>query len=226
MKKLSIILIILLVSNLSFGQENKFSIGILGSFDKFDYDFKPITGFNHEYNINSAYSLGLNVKYNFAERLFAKGATQYSKRGYQLDYDYNFMDPGDPYIPRETTIKLSYIGIPIFIGYNLYNGERFKIAPSVGLVSEFLISDTETSVFEDNSERESEFLNQDLNKFLISSQLNLAFDYHFSDKIFLSLEPYVGIGFNAIDEDKIKSNSISYGGIFSINYKLKIKNAL
>jgi len=221
MKKLIIISTFLLLSTLSFGQENKFSIGILSSFDKFDYDFKPITGFNHEYDINSAYSFGLNVKYNFAERLFAKGAILYSKRGYKLNYDYTLMEPGDPYIPRETTIKLDYIGVPLFVGYILYNGEKFKIAPSLGLVSEFLIRDNETSVFGDNSERESEFLNQNLNKFLISSQLNLAFDYHLSDKIFLSLEPYLRIGFNAIDNDIIKSNSISYGGIISINYKLK-----
>ncbi len=221
MRKLIIISTFLLLSNLSFGQENKFSIGILSSFDKFDYDFKPITGFNHEYDINSAYSLGLNGKYNFADRHFAKGAIQYSKRGYRLNYDFNIMESGDPAIPRETTIKLDYIGVPLFIGYNLYNGEKFKISPSLGLVSEFLISDNETSVFENNSERESEFLNQDLNKFLISSQVNLAFDYHFSNKIFLSLEPYFRIGFNAIDEDRIESSSISYGGIISINYKLK-----
>ena len=224
MKKLIIISTFLLLSILSFGQENKFSIGILSSLDKFDYDFKPITGFNHVYDINSAYSLGLNGKYNFAERLLAKGAIQYSKRGYKLNYDFNIMEPGDPAIPKETTIKLDYIGVPLFIGYNLYNGEKFKIAPSLGLVSEFLICDNETSIFENNSERESEFLNQNLNKFLISSQLNLAFDYHFSDKIFLSLEPYLRIGFNAIDEDRIESSSISYGGIISINYK--IKNAL
>ncbi|MCF8363153.1 MAG: PorT family protein [Prolixibacteraceae bacterium] len=221
MKKLIIISTILLLSNLSFGQENKFSIGILSSFDKFDYDFKPITGFNHEYHINSAYSFGLNFKYNFAERLFTKGAIQYSKRGYKLNYDYNVMEPGDPLIPRETTIKLDYIGVPLFIGYNLYDGEKFKIAPTLGLVSELLISNNETSVFEDDSERESEFLNQNLNKFLISSQLNMAFDYHFSNKFFLSLEPFFSISINAIDNEIMESNSISYGGILSINYKLK-----
>ncbi len=47
------------------------------------------------------------------------------------------------------------------------------------------------------------------------------FDYNLSDKILLSLEPYLRIGFNAIDNDRIESNSILYGEIISINYKLK-----
>ena len=124
MKRLIIISIIFLLSNFSFGQENKISIGILGSLDKFDVEFKPITGFDHKYEINSAYSFGLNVKYNLIERIFAKGVVQYSKKGYKLTYEFNFMDPGDPYIPQETTIELNYIGVALFVGYNLYNGEK------------------------------------------------------------------------------------------------------
>lgn len=219
MKRLITLSIILLLSNFSFGQENKISIGILGSLDKFDLN--PKASFNTNYEINPAYSFGLNLKYKFSERLFTKGAIQYSKRGYELDYEFNLMDPGDPNIPRETTIQLNYIGIPLFIGYNLYNGEKFKIAPSLGLVSELLINDNESSIFEDDSERESEILSQNLDKIIFSSQLNLSLDYHFSDIIFLSLEPYLRFGFNENENDFVKSNSISYGGILSINYKLK-----
>jgi hypothetical protein len=39
--------------------------------------------------------------------------------------------------------------------------------------------------------------------------------------IFLSLEPYLRIGFTEIENDFVKSNPISYGGILSINYNLK-----
>jgi len=219
MKRITIISSILIFSILSFGQENKCSIGILSSFDKFNYDFKPKKGFNHEYKTSTAYSFGLILKYNYTENIFAKGIIQYSKRGYKLEYDYNFTDPGDPHIPRETSIKSNYIGIPLFMGYHLYNKEKFKISPSLGLVTELLISDHESSIFEDDSERESDFFSY-LNKVLFSSQLNMAFNYYFSDKMFLSLEPYIRIGFNAISYDVMVSNAISYGGILSINYKI------
>lgn len=219
MNRLILISIILLTSNIAFGQEHKISIGFLTSMDKFE--LKPIAGFNTNHELNPAYSFGLNLKYNFSERLFTKGIIQYSKRGYELNYEFNFTDPGDPYIPRETTFELNYIGIPLFIGYNLYHGEKFKIAPSLGLVNELLVNDYETSVFEDDSERESKMLSQNLDKFLISSQLNLSLDYYLSDMIFLSLEPYLRIGFTEIENDFVKSNPISYGGILSINYNLK-----
>ena len=221
MKRLTIILVILLFSNFSFGQKNKTSIGFFYSLDKYDFEFERSTGLYHNYEINSSYSVGLNVKWNFSERLFINGAIQYAERGYKLDYDFDIMEPGDPLIPRRTTIDLNYFGIPLFLGYDLYNGDKLKIAPSMGLVNEFLIKDKEKSTFEDSRESESEILHQDLNKYLISLQLNIAFEYHISDKIFLNLEPFLRTGFNAIDEEMVKSNTFSYGGILGINYKLK-----
>lgn len=232
MNRLIIISTILLLSNISFGQKNKISIGLLGSLDKFNS--KPVTGSNYECEINTAYSFGLNVKYNLAKRLFIKVGGQYSKREYKLDYNFIFTESGDPLIPRETTNELNYIGIPLFMGYDLYNGDKFKIAPSFGLLNEILFSDNETTIFEDNSEIESDFLRQALDKIIFSYQFNLAFSYHFADRLYLSFEPYLRFGFiaynnepyprfgfDANDVDIFDSNSMSYGGVLSINYKLR-----
>lgn len=221
MKKLIIINVILLLSFNSIGQESKFSIGVFSSIGRHNFDFKRTAGFYHNYELNLSYSVGLNVKWNLSERFFTKGAIQYSQIGYKLEYDFNLIEPGDPLIPRETTIDIYYFGIPIYLGYDLYNGDKFIIAPSAGLVNEFIIGDNETSIFEDNSERDSKLLNQNLNKYLISSQINLAFEYHLSDKLFVNLEPFLRIGFTSIDDEMVESNTFSYGGILSINYKLK-----
>lgn len=221
MKRLIIINIVLLLSIISFGQENKLSIGVFSSLCKYEFDFKHDIGAYSNYEINSSYGVGLNVKWNFSERFYTKGVIQYAERGYNLEYDFNLMESGDPLIPRKTTIDLYYLGIPLFLGYDLYNGDKFKIAPSLGVINELLIGDNETSIFEDNSERESEILNQNLNKYLLSSQLNLAFEYHLSNKLFFNLEPFVRISFTSIDDVMVESNIFSYGGTLSINYKLK-----
>lgn len=221
MNRIILVCSLLLFSNIINGQENKISIGFLGSFDKYDFDFKSITGFEHAYKMNSAYSFGLGFQYNISENILLKSGLQYSEKGYQLDYEFNFIDPGDPLIPRETKLKTNYLSIPIVLGYYIINGDKIKLSPAFGFVGEFLICNDETSAFGDNSERESEFLNQNLNKVLLSPQLNISFEYHIGEKIFLAMEPYLRYGFSSVYTDIIESNSISYGGIFSINYKLK-----
>ena len=221
MRRIILILSILFISNSLIGQGNKISIGLSGSLDNYDFDFKPIIGFDHEYEINSAYSFGLNVQYNITERLFSKGGVQYSRKGYNLDYKYIFIDSGDPFIPRETNINTCNLSIPLFLGYYFKNGELIKLFSSLGIVSDFLLNNTETTVFEDDSNRESEFLNQNLNQAIFSTQLNIGFEYHVGEKLFFTIEPYLRYGFNAVDDDIMESNLISYGGILSVNYKLK-----
>jgi hypothetical protein len=221
MKKIILIFSILLLSNVLLGQENKISIGLLGSLDKYEFDFKPIIGFDHEYEINPAYSFGLTVQYNVTERIISKGGFQYSEKGYKLNYAYNFMDPGDPFIPRSTNLKVRYLSIPLFLGYYFKNREIIKLSSSIGIVSDFLINNNEKSVFEDDTERESEFLNRNLNQFLLSSQVNIGIEYHLEKKLIFIIEPYLRYGLNAVDDDIMESNSISYGGIISVNYKLK-----
>jgi hypothetical protein len=202
------------------GQEKIATIGVNGSIDYLNVDFKPITGFNHKYEMNQSFSFGLRFQYNISERLSLRSGMTYSVKGYKLNYKFILMDSGDPVIPRESKLNIAYLGIPVMAGYSIINNERFKLSPSFGLINEILISNNETSIFEDNKEGESQFLNQNLNKFLLSVQINLGLEYHIGKKIFFGLEPYLRYGFNKFDNEIMISNPVTYGGVLSINYKL------
>ncbi|MCK4661614.1 MAG: PorT family protein [Bacteroidales bacterium] len=221
MRKIILIFGIVFTSILVSGQENKISTGLASSVDYYNmFDFKSIVGFNHKYETNSAYSIGLRFQYNINEKLSLRSGLLYSEKGYKKNYNYIFMDAGDPLIPKESNLKISYLNVPLIIGYYLINKGNIKFSSSTGIISEFLISNTEISVFEDNSERNSEFLNQNLNGILLSAQVNVGLEYHMGKNLFFTIEPYVRYGINKIDDVIMNSNPISYGGILSVNYKL------
>jgi hypothetical protein len=61
MKKTSIFTILLLLTIFVSGQVNKLSIGIISSPDFYNYQFKSISGFDHEYKTKTNFSLGLST---------------------------------------------------------------------------------------------------------------------------------------------------------------------
>jgi hypothetical protein len=223
MRKLTLIIVVLIFSKISFGKENKISIGISGAVNVFNFDTNAIDKFlDSEYRTSSAYSFGINLKYLFKEKFFVKGVVGYSKMGYYDDYNMKarIIFVGRPY-PKKTTKSLSYIGIHTFIGYNVYNGNRFKIAPSIGLINEFLIKDKETSLFSDGVEKESNSLDYNPRDFVISSQLNLAIEYHISSAILIGIEPYLRLRLSSVNDIYKRSRyTLPYGASLYINYKL------
>lgn len=157
-------------------------------------------------DINEAFVLGLNFRYKFSERLFAQGGLQYSERGYTLE-GWEPYSPGsglgDPTIGANTGVELSYIGVPLFVGYCVLNSDRVKIETALGFVTEFLVGDN----LEAPSNRR--------NSVLLSPQLNLGFEYHFGNKWFVSVEPCVRL--NTIATDPVIREPISVSeGLFSV----------
>lgn len=220
MKKTFIIISILFISYLSFGQKNEFYVGVLGSVDNYNFDVQPsfVSALD-----NYAYSYGISTQYNFKKRLFLKGSFQYSRKEFQLDYNFYTVEPGppDPLIPNITNLNTSYLSIPFLIGYYIQNGEKIKTSISCGIVSEFLLTEKETSVFQDDTKRKSEFLNQDLNKVQISPQINIALEYHLENNLFIAFEPYLRYYLDTNANDFMEAKPLVYGGILSINYKLR-----
>lgn len=211
MKRTLVLLGVILISTITNGQDKKMSLGAFATFDQYDYDFKPVESSDSSYEINDAFTVGLNFRYKFSERLFGQGGLQYSERGYKFEGWVPLeagVGMGDPAIFLNPTENLSYIGIPLFLGYYVKDGERFKIAPAFGFVTELLVSDNQ------------ELRSDALNSILFAPQLNLGFEYHIGNKWFASLEPYIRLNTIAVQPAIMESTSISYGGIFSVNYKL------
>jgi len=225
MKKLQLFLALSLVTLFVNGQQNKFSLGINSSLDYYTIDFNsPQIFYNHQYKTTASYSYGLNVQYNFNEQLFLQSGASYSKKGYQLIYDFRLVaidDPSlDPAIPSESKLKLSFINIPLMLGYYLKKEGKVRLSVATGVNNEILLKSSETTLFGGGKTKTSKILSQTTASFLSSAQLNLGIEYHLGNKLFFSITPYFRYGFNTINDVSINFNSISYGGVFSINFKL------
>jgi len=220
MKKATLLLCILFATIALRAQQNSMSVGLMTSLDVYNFDFSTTTlqFFDHEYTTNTGFSAGLTYRYHLNESLVLKTGLNYAEKGYTLDYNFIFFDERDPAIPKQTTLTSSYLGVPVFVGKHLLNGEHFKITPSAGLLSEFLISSSETSVFEDDSERETMYMTENLSEMLFSGQFNLGLECHLGKRFYFTLEPYMRYGFNSLDETVMEATQLSYGGLLSVNY--------
>lgn len=218
MKKVAFIILSLFLTVTLFGQENQISIGIFGSFDKYWFDTHP--SFVSDFD-NDAASFGFDIQYNFDERLHIKSYFELAKANQELVYNFiTLNEEPDPQIPGRTSLGVTYFGIPILLGYYLMSNKSVKLSTSAGVVSEFLVSEDEMSVFQDGSKRESEFLIQDINRTRFSAQINVGLEYHFTSFLFMALEPSLRFGFQSSNNIFTEQKPFSFGGMVSINYKM------
>lgn len=205
-------------------QDHKIAVGFTGSvdistldFDLYDTDspFSP----GNEKRTNPGYSYGMRIQYNFNDLLFLRTGLFYATKVFSYQYHYIFNDPEDPFIPKESRLRVYHLGVPLMLGHHVVNKEKFKLSPSAGFVGEFYSGQQETTTFEDNSEEETDFLNQHLNH-LLSAQINIGLEYHFSSRFYLTAEPYAKVGMN-VPADSAKENKLNaWGGILSLNCNL------
>lgn len=206
------------------GQENKITLGLTGGYDYYSIDFNPTTGFNHEYEKTLGYSAGLTIQYNNNEKIFIKSGVGYTKKGYEVTYKFDFItiDPivNDPVFPKNSTVSFYYMNVPLTLGYYIKNSGKIRISIDGGLNNEFLLTNTETTVFGGNATRNTELLSQNFPSYLSSIQFNAGLEYNLWKKFVFSLHPYFKYNFNVIKNESIELNSSMYGITLEINYKL------
>lgn len=224
MKKITLFSVLFLLSILVNGQVNKVSIGISGSPDFYNYQFKSIPGFEHEYKTKTNYSIGMSMNYNFAERLSVKTGLLFSTKGYVLDYSWLIAETNDPLLAQESNINISYLDIPVLISYDLLRLDKLSLFTSTGIVASFLIKENEISTMGDGTEKETEYsktmFNQSFNKTLLAIDLEIGLKYNFNEKLFMSIAPYLRYGLNKISDEVLESNPLSYGASLGMHLNL------
>jgi opacity protein-like surface antigen len=213
MKKLILGISILLFTSTAYSQDKGWSIGIIGS-PNF-YSVKSHEGFNHSYQTDLGLTIGLESIYSLSNKLDLGLGANLTSLGYQVNYEYTFLDPGDPYIPRSGNITANYIDIPIFLRVNLLSSDKFALYPSVAFNSLFLINSKDQTTFEDNSVRESNYLNS----LIFSGQFGLGVAYSLNEKMRIKLEPrfrYYLKGFDTI----MNAHPTLFQAMIGIEYKI------
>jgi len=222
--KLLFLTTFLLSSAFLIGQENKVIVGLTGGYDYYSIDFKPTTGFNHEFEKTLGYNAGLTIQYNNNEKVFLKSGLGYAKKGYEVTYKFNFItiDPiiNDPVFPKTTAVSFYYMNVPLMLGYYIKNNGKIRISIDGGINNEFLLTNTESTVFGGNTTRNTELLSQNFPSYLSSIQFNLGLEYNLGKKFVFSLHPYFKYNLNTIKNESIELNNSMYGIALEINYKL------
>ena len=145
----------------------------------------------------------------------------YSKKGSKsiintwIAIDDYTQDPSIPDSPFGTEEKISCLNIPLMLGYYLKKEGVMRFSLATGMNNEIRLKHQQ--IISSRGKEETITLSSPWSpRFLSSAQLNLGIECHLGKKIFFSITPYFKYGFNTID---MFTSSISYGGIFSINYK-------
>ncbi|PKP01464.1 MAG: hypothetical protein CVU11_15170 [Bacteroidetes bacterium HGW-Bacteroidetes-6] len=186
--------LLILLPSLAFGQGKNVKIGI--SLTPAFYSIKTWTGFDHQYSPKFSFTGGFDV-YFFASKRFAiSSGLQYSSIGYKVDYAYTFLHNNDPLIPRSGDIRAGYLDIPVVFSFDFISTEKAAVYLSGGAISSMLILSNDRTTFEDNTVRDSGFLNP----FIMSVRLGAGFRYNVNEKITLKAEPQFRYFFKGIDE--------------------------
>jgi hypothetical protein len=219
MRKITILAFLFLsITICMIGQENKLSVGLISSIGSNKFYFKE-TGFNYEYKSDLEFSFGIGFHYYVLKKVFINTGIAYLTNGYHLKYNYVFRDPGDPLIPRQSDLIVKYLKVPIIIGVQLFETQRIRFNPSLGINLFFKTNETGTTVYEDNTERDSELISQDLNKTIVLLNLGFGLEYYLNERFTIGFEPYLGKGLNRLADKSMSSGQFSYGGILGIFYK-------
>ena len=209
-------LFVFLLVSMSFiviSQNKEWSIGLIGA-PNF-YNIKPMKGVDYfSYENDLGLTIGLETVYSFNQKLNVGIGTNLTNLAYQGQYNFTFIDPGDPVIPREGNIKLVHLDIPVFARMNVLKHHKIGLYPCIALNSSFLIDYEDETTFEDNSIRESGHLNS----FLLSAQISLGLMYKLNDKISLRFEPRFRKYFKGFDE-LINRGQELFQTVVGIEYK-------
>lgn len=225
MKKTCLIIIGILPIIISNGQIKKFSIGINGSSDFYNYQFNQNEVTNIDYNSLINFSSGISVHYNLNEKFTTKTGLLYSKKDFIANFNWQLYDDvPDPAFNKESEMILRYLDIPLLITYKFVNRNKISLFASTGLGTSFLINEKEISIMQDGTEKETDFWKSlyrtEFNPILFNIDFGIGLNYNINEIVFLSIEPYYRYGLNKFSDEILKSNPMSYGLKLGVHLKM------
>ena len=204
MKTLTTLGILLMSAFIVNGQDSKLSLGVTGSTDFYNFDFRRIGEYFETFDTDLNASFGVSARYRLRDNLGLNLKILYATRDFTVDHNFRFIDPNDPgfsELPRRTSVELAYLDLPIAINYTWLKKNNVDVFFSAGIAPGFLLSDDESTVFENNDRRNTTSFTTGLNTFLIGGFLGAGIQYHLMDRLSIVLEPQYRYFFNRISDE-------------------------
>lgn len=176
-------LVLLLFLPISLIGQRDLNIGITGSSGMCFLSEK--SNYSAKYTWDANYNAGVDFSFSLSKRSDGSIGLYFSKMGYKVDYNFTFIQPDDPAIPRNSDISATYLDIPVKFNFSFIKSRKWESYLSFGLIYTRLIDSDDVTVYEDNSVRNSDYLND----FTWIAGVGLGVKYNLNKKISLKLEP-------------------------------------
>lgn len=220
MKHLSVLLFCL-VPFLAYSQKGTLNIGLTGSYESAKYVYLK-DPFNANASITSEprVSYGASLQCQLSKKLFLTSGALFTSQTFKKDFNWIFLDQGDPAIPKRVQLEADYLRVPLLLGFGM-GSNKFTFIPSLGFTFDFLLGSTESTQYENGNEVSSATYQPDLSSPHTFLTVDLAVDFKPTERITFGIAPYLNQGLNVMDRQHIKNSESSIGGRFAVYYKVR-----
>ena len=211
MKKVFLVFVVMLLYSDLKAQPHKFKIaasfqpGIAYRTLKMDEDY-PYYQNTFTSNIPKFnYEAGIELLFEITNKYYLSSGIYYSNLGYKDVFDHPY-----PNI-EEQKVNASYlfIDIPLYVGYNFVNRDKYKLHFSFGISYNRLLNrkSKRIRIYTDGEEKERiEIINKFARKNNISNHIGIKLEYFLTTKISISAKPEFRYMWLPVDEGFAKEN--------------------
>jgi len=181
---------------------------------------------------------GVSFGYRFTKSISIETGASYSNKGYQTKKDEltfgQMIDPRYGFTIDSTSngsvtptharfiYNHHYIGIPLKVNFSV-GGNKWKFVSSIGVVTEFLVKSTNTSVLfmtDGSRKRNTEELNDDYKFINLSPTVSVGVEYVLNPNMSLRVEPTFRFGVLQIIDTPVTGYLYNAGLQFGYYFKL------
>lgn len=177
-----------------------------------------MTTYTLKHNAGRSFTYGatFHLSYEFHNKMNIHTGLGFEQNRFNFEHDLNPSDSNDPLLPIESTVKISYLNIPIQIGYRISLSDKLALSPSLGMNFGLRLNNSEEVTHASNNTSETELVFTNLNNILYTVIVDFSFDYQLTEKTSIYLTPYLGNSINKIDDVNADNTFFQYGGRLGI----------
>ena len=177
---------------------------------------------NENETVKLGYTAGLDLGYNFNERLGFQTGIQYANRGFstkKIDIAGSLMDP---VVPESFKYNYNYHYLEIPAKVNFSFGEnQIRLTTSAGLSSAFLIKQSRTYIgyYKDTTTRQVFISNDAYNRFNLFATISAGLEMRFNPIMSIKVEPTFRYGLLKITDTPVSGHW--YSGGVNVSYLVR-----
>lgn len=210
MRTVRLLLLLLLLNEVCFGQTGKYAIQVMASPDQYRSRYGTLhpdpPGF--PYSARTGLGAGVQVWYRAGKKVNIGAGLLYSRKDYQLTYDYRVIDRGDPNLPVRSILRPTYLELPLAARYTLAASSAWALQASTGVTGSVLVHHAAKTTYDDGHTAVGKLEGVQANPFLLSLPLGLGVTYSVSPRLGLVLEPQCRYYLNKIDANAFRTNPV------------------